>query len=357
MFSNNAIIQRHRAAFNQNAALRHEENSMPSLSPKENYLRCLRHEEYEYVPLGRGADAGGAGFFPSDCGDASTGFMDGFGVHWVVTPAAPGGLIPEPGNFVLKDVTRWKKDITIPDVEKYDWEKIAGTIRFPVDRDKAAFGITSTCGPWERLAALMGFEEAMIAMMEEPEACHDLLTAITDYKIALAKKTAQYFKPDTFTNFDDIATQRNLFMSPETYRQLIKPQHTRLNKAVRDLGIIPIQHTCGHAELCVEDYIETGAAAWNTVQTSNDIASLLDRYGSKFCFEGGFDMNGAPGCQDATVAEVVAEVERCFREYGGKKGYVFSGMVLLAEGTKDAAEKNAAIVETAKRLRQEVKIA
>jgi uroporphyrinogen-III decarboxylase len=197
----------------------------------------------------------------------------------------------------------------------------------------------------------------MLAMMEEPEACYDLLTAITDYKIALAKKAAQYYKADTFTNFDDIATQRNLFMSPETYRQLIKPQHTRLNKAVRDLGMIPIQHTCGHAELCVEDYIETGAAGWNTVQTSNDIASLLDRYGGRFCFEGGFDMNGAPGRPEATVEEVVAEVERCFRDYGGKKGYIFAGMALLAEGAKDAEAKNAAIVSTANRLRYNVKIA
>jgi hypothetical protein len=334
---------------------------MPSLSPKENYLRCLRHEDYEYVPvwtLGPASDAGGAGFFPSDHGTASNGFVDGFGVRWVATPAAPGGLIPEPGNFILKDVTRWKKDIAIPDVEKYDWEKIAGDSAgmSPVDRDTKAFSITSTCGPWERLAALMGFEEAMLAMMEEPEACYDLLTAITDYKIALAKKTAKYFKPDTFTNFDDIATQRNLFMSPETYRRLIKPQHSKLNKALRDMGIIPIQHTCGHAEICVEDYIETGAAGWNTVQTSNDIVSLLDRHGGKFCFEGGFDMNGAPGHQDATVAEVVAEVERCFRDYGGKKGYVFSGMVLLSEGTKDAEEKNAAIIEAAIRLRYETKI-
>jgi hypothetical protein len=96
---------------------------MPSLSPKENYLRCLRHEEYEYVPLwalGPGGDVGAAGLFPSDVGDASTGFVDGFGVHWVSTPFAPGGLIPEPGNFRLQDVTRWKKDIAIPDVEKYD---------------------------------------------------------------------------------------------------------------------------------------------------------------------------------------------------------------------------------------------
>jgi hypothetical protein len=163
------------------------------------------------------------------------------------------GQDTSPGKFILKDITRWKKDITLPDVEKYDWEKIAGDSAgvFPVDRDKAAFAILCNCGPWERLAALMGFEGAMIAMMEEPEATFELLSAITDYKIALAKKAAKYFKPDTFINFDDIATQRNLFMSPETYRQLIKPQHARLNKAVRELGLIPVQHTCGHAELCV----------------------------------------------------------------------------------------------------------
>jgi hypothetical protein len=94
--------------------------------------------------------------------------------------SAPGGLIPDPGNFVLKDVTRWKKDIAIPDVEKYDWEKIAGdgAGRFPVDRDKKAFAIQCNCDPWERLAALMGFEGAMIAMLEEPEACYELLTAL-----------------------------------------------------------------------------------------------------------------------------------------------------------------------------------
>jgi hypothetical protein len=166
-----------------------------------------------FFTIGPASDAGGAGLFPPpDVEDASNGFVDGFGVHWESSSSAPGGLIPEPGNFILKDITRWKKDITIPDVEKYDWEKIVGdgSGRFPVDRDKAAFAIIGNCGLWERLAALMGFEGAMIAMMEEPEACYDLLSAITDYKIALAKKAAQYFKPDTFINFEDIATPRNL---------------------------------------------------------------------------------------------------------------------------------------------------
>jgi hypothetical protein len=334
---------------------KNEEKKMADLSPKENYLRCLRHEEYEYVPIGFGGDVGMAGAFPSDHGDPSNGFMDGFGVHWTASDSAAGGLIPEPGKFILQDVTRWKKDVTIPDVEQYDWEKISGNMMFPVDRDKMAFCIASSCGPWERLAALMGFEGAMIAMMEEPEATFELLTAITDYKIALAKKVKKYYNADTFTNFDDIATERNLFMSPETYRQLLKPQHIRLNKAVKELGMIPIQHTCGHAELCVADYIETGAAAWNTVQPTNDLAAILDKYGDKFCLEGGFDMNGKPGRPDATVEEVVAEVERCFREYGNKRGYVFSGMVLTSVDSKDAEAKSRAIAETAAKLRYTAK--
>ncbi|MDR0597226.1 MAG: hypothetical protein LBG14_01820 [Treponema sp.] len=150
-------------------------------------------------------------------------------------------------------------------------------------------------------------------------------------------------------NFDDIATERNLFMSPETYRALIKPHHKRLNDAVKNLGMIPVQHTCGHAEACVEDYIETGAVSWNSVQPRNDIAGLLDRYGDRFSLEGGFDTTGKPSYSNASVEEVIAEVERCFRDYGGRKGFIFTSTLLGA--VENAEEKLAAIAETVNRLR------
>jgi hypothetical protein len=90
----------------------------------------MRHEENEYVPLwdtgGAASDAVMVGVFtPTDEGQPSTGFVDGFGVRWVASESAGGAQIPAPGEFILKDVTRWKKDITIPDVEKYDWQKLA----------------------------------------------------------------------------------------------------------------------------------------------------------------------------------------------------------------------------------------
>jgi hypothetical protein len=334
---------------------------MPNLSPRENYLRALRHEEYEYVPMSFGGDVAMCGLFiPADrpvilpdSGGGNGDFRDGFGVRWVASDSAVGGAIPAPGEFILTDVTQWKKKITIPDLEQYNWQKFADDeeAMLKTDRSKFAVGYFSTNGIWERIAALMGFEEAMIAMMEEPEACYELFAAITDFKIKLAEKVKKYFNADTFTNFDDIATERNLFMSPETYRKLIKPHHTRLNAAVKNLGMIPVQHTCGHAEICVADYIETGADAWNTVQPTNDLAAILDKYGDKFSLEGGFDMNGKPGRPDSTIEEVIAEVERCFKVYGKKKGYIFAGMVLTSADAKDGEAKTKAITETANKLR------
>jgi hypothetical protein len=328
---------------------------MPELSRKENYLRALRHEDYEYVPMGSflGEDAAMCGFFTGiDQGAQNTNFLDAYGVRWTSSDSAAGAMIPAPGEFILKDITNWKKSIHLPDIGAVDWQKIvdAEFVATQPDPQKALSYISGT-GVWERLAAFMGFEEAMIAMIEEPDAVNDLFTAITDVKIQTAEIAAKYYRADIFVNLDDIATERNLFMSPETYRSLIKPQHKRLNDAIINLGMIPIQHTCGHAEICVEDYIETGAASWNFVQPSNDLKTLLDRYGDRFCFEGGFDTNGRPARPDAAPEEIQAEVERCFREYGGKKGYVFTGYILASVDAKNTAERMEAMVGAANRLR------
>jgi hypothetical protein len=334
--------------------IRTKEKGMPSLSPKENYLRALRHEETEYVPGAWGMDIDTVGMMPPvDNGYPETNYRDGFGVRWMDSDTALGGFIPVPGEFILKDVTKWKKTISIIDVDKLDWPKYVDEefAMFQVDTDTRALCYNSMSGVWERLAALMGFEEAMVALMEEPEACNELFTAITDLKIKIAEKAAQYYKADAFMNYDDIATERNLFMSPDTYRKLIKPHHKRLNDAVKNLGMIPIQHTCGFAETCIEDYIETGADCWDSIQPSNDIAKLLDKYGDRICLEGGFDSNGKAGRPDATVEDIVAEVERCFREYGGKKGFIFAGFLLSTALDKNLDAKNAAMIETANRIR------
>jgi hypothetical protein len=55
----------------------------------------------------------------------------------------------------------------------------------------------------------------------------------------------------------------------------------------------------------------------------------LDKYGAKISFEGGYNTNGPPGMRDASPELMEKEVIRCYKEYGGKKGYIFSGFIMV----------------------------
>jgi hypothetical protein len=318
------------------------------LTPKENYLRALRHEETEYIPA-FGVDVTNVCMY-NPIERPAGGGIDGFGVRWVNSGSAGGATLPAPGEFVLDDVLNWKKKLAIPDLNVYKWDKLAEEAS-QVDRNQIAVGFSAD-GVFLRLTCLMGFENALIAMAEEPDAVNDICTAITDYKIKLAGKVAQHIKPDTFFYGDDFASELNLFTSPDTYRALLKPHHKRFFAACRNLGMIPIQHTCGRAEDIVEDIIDAGAEAWNAVQPRNDLKGLLDKYGDKLAFEGGFNTNGRAAMEDASVEEVETEVKRCYDEYGGKKGYIFFGANLMSTSdTQVAAKAMMPIVNAVLKLR------
>ncbi len=298
------------------------------LSPRENLLNMYNHRPTEYVPSTFLDQKGFGVFDPIEKGDPAKGGYDGFGVRWVTPRSAGGAPIPAPNEFVLTDITKWKEQVTFPDLDSVDWEERARVETAPFSREEKVFDYSNGNGVFERLGALMGIEEALIAMIEEPEAVNDLFTAITDFKIKYAEKVAKYYKPDTFTYFDDVATARGLFMSPSTFRTLIKPHHQRLYKALRDMGIIPVYHLCGKGEELVEDIMEIGAAGWSSIQPMNDIVGLLKKYGDRFSFIGGYDTSGRPGYPDADPEIYYAEVRRCVETYGPYQGYAFSGYIM-----------------------------
>jgi hypothetical protein len=104
--------------------------------------------------------------------------------------------------------------------------------------------------------------------------------------------------------------------------------------------------------LLIEDIIDAGADAWLPAQPCNDIKGLLAKYRDKLTFEGGFDMQGPPGIPGAPAEVIENEAKRCYDEYGGKKGYIFLGNVLV--NTLDPGEfakANAPIIEAVLKLR------
>jgi hypothetical protein len=325
---------------------------MATLTPKENYLRALRHEETEYIPAtALDCFLVSAGPLSAFEGGPPGGGRDAYGVRWVASQTGGGASLPAPNEFILEDVTEWKKKIRIPDADAYDWGKEAESCA-AVDREKMAVGYFMTVGVFERVVTFMGFENALVAMAEEPDAVNELYTAISDCKIKALENIVKYVKPDTIYYADDVATARNLFMSPETYRTLIKPHHKRFFTAAKNMGLLSIQHTCGKPELIIEDIIDAGAGAWFPAQPCNDIKGLLAKYRDKLAFEGGFDMQGPPGIPDAPAEVIENEVKRCYDEYGGKKGYIFlSGILVNTLDPGETAKANAPVIETVLKLR------
>lgn len=308
-------------------------SEQPQFDFKANYFNFLHHEPTSLIPnsfvgnkvMGFGAINGPAIEKGAQFGDR----MDGFGNKWEYPASGGGAGVPDVTVTPLDDICEWREQITIPDPSQFDW-KAAYAMECQMigepNRDFEAVDFGFGNGVFERLAALMGFENALIAMAMEPEATEELFTAITDYKIASLDYIIDAYHPDTITYFDDIATEKDLFMSPDMYRELVKPHHKRFAQACLDRGIIPIYHCCGHAEAIVEDMIDCGWAAWSSVQISNDVEGLIRKYGDRFGFVGGFDSNGPVAREDATPEAVDAEVERCLDTYGKyHRGYCFFG--------------------------------
>ncbi len=300
---------------------------------KGNYINFLEHRPTSLVPnsfvgnkiLGFGAING-----PKiEKGDQFGDHMDSFGIRWEYPSTGGGAAIPDVNYTIMDDVTEWREKVKIPDPAAYDWQadyEMECRILGAPDRDKEVVDFGFGNGVFERLAALMGFEDALVAMATEPEETYALFEAITDYKIASLDYIIKYWNPDTITYFDDIATQRSLFMSPDTYRKLIKPHHKRFAQECLRRGIKPLYHCCGYAQDIIEDMIDCGWTAWTSVQISNDICGLIEKYGDRIGFVGGYDTNGAPAREDAPSEVVVAEVKRCLDTYGKyHKGYCFFG--------------------------------
>lgn len=313
-----------------------------NMTPKENMLAVLNHQSPEWVPnYLTDVVNGGFGFGPGPAFEKGpvTGGRDGFGVNWVTPSSGGGAPIPEPDSFLLNSETivDWKKIVKFPDIMECDWEAQAKMELGRGNPETQLIDFGSGNGPFERLAALMGFEEALVSMAVEPEATGDLLNAIGEYKIQVIEMAAKYYQPDVFTNYDDIATERSLFMAPDTYRRLIKPVHKKIYEAVRAFDMIPIQHTCGKADILIEDFIETGAAGWTSVQPTNDIESILKKHGDSFCILGGYATNGPAGRPDADPSVIEAEVQRDFDTYGKYPGYIWFGFLLI--DTLDPDEK------------------
>lgn len=262
--------------------------------------------------------------------------FDSWGVHQTATESAGGMFTPSPGVApILDDITKWRQ-LKIPDHSRAAWDMFVPMEKriFGIDRENFLLDVSSSYGLWERMHLLLGFENAVIALLTEPEACIELVSAIADTKIQTIELAAQYYKPDFFTMLDDYSHKNGLFMAPGAWRQIFKPQLKRVVDAAHENGMRFKLHCCGKCDVLIDDFLELGIDALDPVQPINNVAMMGKKCSGKMGLCGGLDVQHVIDLDGVTEEEVRAEVRRCIDEYGPGGGYIVHGISINAHSKK-----------------------
>lgn len=281
------------------------------MTRREQLLEVYHHKDIGYVPC----------FFtdfdfsqPAEINERPKGDgIDWFGVEWEFVPAVMAPMV-KPGTQRLSDVCNWKEELAFPDLNSIDWEAAAAKETANWDRENKISFMMLINGVFERTHALMGFEDALCAMYEEPEAYKELINAITDYKVELIKIIGKYYKPDVISFHDDFGSNDRMLMSVELWEEFFKEPLKRIIDETHRQGIIYEHHSCGYIEPIFDQLVELGIDAIDPLQISNPIRQLKDKYQDRVTFVGGYDNQNVYDRPGVTDDEIRAETRRVIKE-------------------------------------------
>ncbi len=125
---------------------------------------------------------------------------------------------------------------------------------------------------------------------------------------------------------DDFASQNGLLISPNLFRETIKPRLADLYSYVKSKTKAKIMHHSDGAVLpFIGDLIEIGVDILNPVQPlakDMDISNLKKLYGGKICFWGAIDEQRL--LPFGSLANIRKNVEDILKVFGNNGGYILS---------------------------------
>lgn len=282
------------------------------LTAKQNAAKLYAGETPEYLPImGQGIVNNVPVDGYRERSEVGKTGPDWFGVEWLWEPGQPAPM-PTENEIVLEDICDWREAVKFPDLDAWDWKAAAARDRIGTfDFENNLLYQMIHNGLFERLHELMGFENAMCSLLTDPEEVSAFFGRLADYKCALADKLHEYYHPDIICYHDDWGTQRGLFFSPDTWRELLKEPTRRIVEHVHSLGMRFEMHSCGDIRPLVPELVNDLHVDALNIQRINDIPTLKKLTGGRAVFDVFLDTQSLDARQaagDLTEAEFRAAI-------------------------------------------------
>lgn len=326
------------------------------LTEKENYLRCINGGVPEWIPF-HGMSCG-----PEFDGQRphnyrveprittphryNGGGLDMWGVEHVTSDASLGALNPDTRHFILDDITKWRDVIKAPSLEGIDWEQmVKDDFAFhDLSHDDMAIQFSTDMSYFMMLVEFMGYEDAIVAMVEEPEEVAALFDYMCDFYCEVARRYCEFCKPDIYHLADDVCAQDFPMVSPETFRELLLPYYDRQAELARELEIPISFHMCGKCEGLLDDLVGIGVSIWEPAQTTNDLGAIKAKYGNGLVIIGGWDGRDNLWRDDVTRDDIYEYTRQQFDMLAPGGGYCFVGGFMGLPGSS-SMQKNEWLME------------
>ena len=190
-----------------------------------------------------------------------------------------------------------------------------------VGRNKAHF--VSITDPfkvsWRRRG---GMQNLLMDYVMDPELVHDLARIATDFDVA-AIDMAVKVGADVIIVPGDLAGEESTIMSPEHYREYIKPYHREIVDHAHEKGVPIIKHSDGNIWPILDDFVEVGFDGIHPIQPQcMEIGEVKEYLTGRACILGNID------CRHLLPFGTEEEVEETVRETLEKAapggGYIIS---------------------------------
>ena len=187
--------------------------------------------------------------------------------------------------------------------------------------------------PFTHLMELFGYEQGLLALVDEPDKCHKVLSVLTRIVLAQVELYAAC-RPDAILVSSAFAGAG--FISRRMYEEFVAPYEDEIFRAIRRHGLKSYVHTCGAIGDRLDLMRKTAVDGIDTLDPpplgTVHLEDAKSKYGERFFFKGNLDaVNEMLNADDETFERAVEERIRI-----GKpgSGYILSSACSVAPHVK-----------------------
>lgn len=208
-------------------------------------------------------------------------------------------------------------------VDRGSYENFAASVRHLREHTDAYILVEIWTSDFEKAYNARGIQNFLADMAGEPEFAKRLLDFITEKNLEKLEQIVKTPGIDGVLLGNDWGSQRDMLMSPATWRDLLAPGAKREYEVIREAGLDVWVHSCGNIRQIIPDLIQMGVNVLNPVQPEcMDIRELKDTFGDRMTFWGGISTQQT--LPFGTEAEVEAETKAVAAYMGKDGGYLLA---------------------------------